>query len=431
MVCYASAVTTTPQRDHVAVFGGSGDRSWTALQAALGKRPSGYAWAIPSAAVRRRITIALSTSPDTARRQADALLHDMQGALADGFAVAGFIGYDVGAALHGIAPAVPADGDPPCADLVVVDPGAFELVAAPTPTVRGDQAQHRPEPPAELAGWQQRYEHAVRQALVGIQRGSIYQVNLSVAVDLAAPDALVRTPLAHALGALLASQPVPYAMAMQSASGRLLSGSMERFLWTDGQIARSRPIKGTAARAASVDADVAVGQALRRNSKELAENTMIVDMVRNDLARVCDAGSVIVRALHETVAYHTLWHLESEVEGRLVRSATHADVLRALMPPASVTGCPKSSAMRWIRSLEMRRRGPYCGAIGVVLPSGAADWSVAIRTVWLGRGVARVSVGAGIVSASQPAAEFAEICAKARSSTAALAAWKDLTVGAA
>jgi anthranilate/para-aminobenzoate synthase component I len=152
---------------------------------------------------------------------------------------------------------------------------------------------------------------------------------------------------------------------------------------------------------------------LLASAKERAENTMIVDMVRNDLSRVCAPGSVAVPHLLDCEPYTTLWHLESEVHGRMVGGARHGDLLSAILPPASVTGCPKVAAMGFIAGAEARRRGPYCGAMGLALAGGRADWSVGIRQLNVVDGRVQLSVGSGIVADSVAEREWAETCLKA------------------
>ncbi len=427
-VCYGAPVKGTRKGDWAALLGGSGERSWTAIAEARGPRSPGAAWGVPARAVRRRMCLDLPVDPEAARAEAAAFLAAIDDALKAGWGVAGYVGYEAGAALEGVIRPATDRPEPAAADLVVFAPDALQLVALPA-SPSGPRGFETAPPPHEAPA--AHIEAPVRPALRGIRRGSIYQVNITERATVELAPHAGRAGLADLLAGVLAAQPVPYGMAMQGRDGRLISGSMERFVHVvDGDV-RSRPIKGTRPRGRDEAADRGQRDDLRASPKERAENTMIVDMVRNDLSRVCVPGSVVVPALLEAVAYRTLWHLESEVRGRLLPGVGAAELLAATMPPASVTGCPKVSAMRWIARLERRPRGPYCGALGMALPGGVHDWSVGIRTAWLGRGATWIDVGAGIVAASDPAAEFAEIRTKARAATAALRALKHLTPPAA
>jgi len=169
---------------------------------------------------------------------------------------------------------------------------------------------------------------AVHEALAAIHAGSLYQVNLSVEFAVPAPKGLLRVPSLSILNALLQIQPVPYAMVFEADNQRLLSGSMERHLRVDGDRVSSRPIKGTAARGVGQE-DLRAREVLLASPKERAENTMIVDMVRNDLSRVCTPGSVEVPEYLRCEPYTTLWHLESEVSGTLQPGRSLGDLLAA------------------------------------------------------------------------------------------------------
>ena len=385
------------------LFAGQGPRRWLALgdHEALG---------LPQRAVRHRLQVRLRAA--TCAEQAHAALDTWQAWRDAGLAVAGYLGYDLGAALEGVVPQ-PHDSPWPDADLCAFDPRDLQPLSLPATDCR--DALPLPEDLLRQRGW---FQDAVAQALDAIRAGEIYQVNLSVAAAL--PFALRSSPIA-ALAATLAVQPVPYAMVWQNPAGLLVSGSMESFLRAQGPAVLSRPIKGTAPRQIAPDADWLAAQTLAATVKERAENTMIVDMVRNDLQRACAWQSVEVPALCEATAYATLWHLESEVRGVLRHPDDRAGLLQATLPPASVTGCPKIQATRVIGQIERRWRGPYCGALGVDLPGVGLDLAVGIRQVWLESGCARLQVGAGIVAQSEPAREWQELCVKAQGALRLLA----------
>jgi para-aminobenzoate synthetase component 1 len=372
---------------------GRGTRRWQILD------PGVAAVGLPVAAVRDRWLASADEDPHKTLQRLQTW-HDA------GLAVAGWLGWEFGASLAGVPTA--HHGEQPSADLRAFSPGdlqPIELPEARLPTVAEDLPLAMPE-------WQRLQPDFLAQvaaALESIAAGEIYQVNLSVALQVAAAGRAVQ-PLPDYLAAVQAVQPVPLAFAWQGEAGVLVSGSMERFLQVvDGRVS-SRPIKGTAPTGAA--------QRLPLDAKEVAENTMIVDMVRNDLRRVCRSGSVRVPALCEVEPYATVAHLESEVEGQLQDPHDAATLLAATLPPASVAGCPKVQALRVIARLERRCRGPYCGALGYWLPDGRADWSVGIRQAWLDASGATVQVGAGIVADSQPEREWQELQWKARATLA-------------
>jgi para-aminobenzoate synthetase/4-amino-4-deoxychorismate lyase len=196
------------------------------------------------------------------------------------------------------------------------------------------------------------------------------------------------------------------------------SASPELFFTTAGREIRMRPMKGTARRGRTPAEDAALAAQLRRSAKERAENIMIVDLVRNDLARIAETGSVRVASLCEAERYETVHTLTSAVAARALPDVGLDDVFRALFPCGSVTGAPKQRTMEIIRELEDGPRGVYCGAVGMLAPPAApfqARFCVPIRTAVLDRktGLATYGTGGGITWSSDPAAEYAELHAKA------------------
>jgi para-aminobenzoate synthetase component 1 len=173
------------------------------------------------------------------------------------------------------------------------------------------------------------------------------------------------------------------------------------------------PIKGTRRVIASPEADLFAGDDLEESAKDRAENVMIVDLVRNDLSRVCTPESVRVEALCRLERYATVQHLVSIVTGRLRPGAGPLDALLAALPGGSVTGAPKHRACEIISSLEPVARGAYCGSIGYLGLDASADWNLLIRTFMAGNGVTTFSAGGGITAASVPDAEHAESLHKA------------------
>jgi para-aminobenzoate synthetase component 1 len=242
----------------------------------------------------------------------------------------------------------------------------------------------------------------VRVIREAIAAGDVYQVNLCRVLSASLPaDADVA-----ALGAALAAgNPAPYSAVVRlPAQGvHIASASPERFLSRDGDVVTSSPIKGTAATPNGFLA------------KDRAENVMIVDLVRNDLGRVCEWGSVTVPSLCSVEAHPGLFHLVSTVSGRLRPGLGWAATIEATFPPGSVTGAPKLAALEMISKLETAPRGPYCGAIGWVdADSREGDLNVAIRTFWFADGQMHFGTGGGITWDSTPEGEWAETELKGR-----------------
>lgn len=211
---------------------------------------------------------------------------------------------------------------------------------------------------------------------------------------------------------LIEASPAPYSAFLRLNGACLLSSSPELFLKIEhGQIA-TRPIKGTAPREQS-------GEALAKSKKDQAENLMIVDLMRHDLARVCTPGSVEVKELFATDSFSTLHHLSSVIEGRLQPDRTPLDALKAAFPPGSMTGAPKIAAMKFLAGKEVLDRGAYSGALGW-MTQDAAEWSVIIRTLILKGKKFEFQVGGGIVADSVPEKEWEETLTKARGIAAAL-----------
>ena len=246
----------------------------------------------------------------------------------------------------------------------------------------------------------------IREHLAG---GETYQVNFTH--RLRAPFDGDPWPL---FCRLASRQPSPHGAYVDTGDFAVCCASPEMFFERQGQTVFSRPMKGTAPRGRWVGEDLAMAEGLARSEKERAENVMIVDMVRNDLGRVCLPGSVRVPELFRVERYPTLWQLTSLVEGRT--DAPTADVMAALFPAASITGAPKVRTMQLIAELEASPRRIYTGTVGVMLPGRRARFNVAIRTVLVDRSArtAEYGVGGGIVWDSDPGREYRETLLKAR-----------------
>jgi para-aminobenzoate synthetase component I len=288
-------------------------------------------------------------------------------------------------------------------------------------------AEPCPPPPPGLRRWRSSltpdaFERGVATILEHIAAGDCYQVNLTRRLtcdEPADPVALLaalerRNPSPH--GALLRLHGVP-----GLAPVAVVSASPERFLSWHGRDVETRPIKGTA-----TDPD-----ALATSAKDRAENVMIVDLARNDLGRVCEPGSVVVPSLCAIESHPGLHHLVSTVRGRRRAGGGAGALVRAVFPPASVTGAPKPHVMQIIDDLEPVRRGVYCGAVGWIdIERDRGDLNVAIRTFTVAGGRTHLGVGAGIVADSVPSAEWSETELKARRLLAAAGALAPAAEGA-
>lgn len=242
-----------------------------------------------------------------------------------------------------------------------------------------------------------------------IEDGELYQVNYTQPLDVQ-----VQGDAATLYRRIAARNPVAHAAFIQDGARTVLSFSPELFVRRDGSRLTTRPMKGTAPRHADAGEDTRLGQALLASEKNRAENLMIVDLLRNDLGRLAQPGSVKVDALFSLERYPTVWTMTSTVSAQ-APDATLEAVLRALFPCGSITGAPKVAAMRRIRQMETGPRGLYCGSVGWLAPDGDFSLNVAIRTLVLddaGQGV--YSVGGGIVHDSDPTEEWQECHWKAR-----------------
>lgn len=252
------------------------------------------------------------------------------------------------------------------------------------------------------------YLKTIRRAIEYVHAGDCFQVN--VAQRLLHP-AMPPLELYHRLRE---RNPATFAGYFDLGDFVIASASPERFLRVERREVETRPIKGTRPRGATPAEDQARIEELLASAKDRAENVMIVDLLRNDLGRVCQYHSVRVPAVCQVETYPFVHHLVSEVRGRLREGLTPIDLLRAAFPGGSVTGAPKIRAMEIIAELEPTARGPYCGSLGYVGFDGTMDTNVLIRTFTVGRGWAQFPVGGGIVADSVPEQEYEETWHKAR-----------------
>jgi para-aminobenzoate synthetase component 1 len=252
------------------------------------------------------------------------------------------------------------------------------------------------------------YLRAVERAIGYIHAGDVFQVNLSQ--RLLFPTA--GSPIDLYLR-LRERNPAPFAGYFAHDDWVVASASPERFVRVaDGEV-ETRPIKGTRSRRSGPEADLFTRDELRESEKDQAENVMIVDLLRNDLSRVCAPGSVRVPDLCRVETYETVQHLVSEIRGQLEPGRSAWDLLRAVFPGGSVTGAPKVRSMEIIAELEPTARGPYCGSLFYVGFNGEADSNILIRTFTVRNGWIQFPVGGGIVAQSDPAAEYEETLVKA------------------
>jgi para-aminobenzoate synthetase component 1 len=255
------------------------------------------------------------------------------------------------------------------------------------------------------------FKNAVRRTIDYIEAGDIYQANITQRFRARLPSGFDRLSLYQALRT---RNPATFGAYLDFGATAILSSSPERFLKVaDGRV-ETRPIKGTRPRGRGPVEDKALAAELLASAKDRAENLMIVDLLRNDISRVCKVGSVNVPTLFGLESYATVHHLVSVVAGELAQGRSAVDLLRACFPGGSVTGAPKIRAMEIIAELEPTARGPYCGAIGYLSADGSMDSNIVIRTYCLQGQDLTFQVGGGIVADSDPQAEYEESLDKAK-----------------
>lgn len=320
----------------------------------------------------------------------------------EGLYAAGFVSYEAAPAFD---PALVVKEQP---DFPLLWFGLFEppevisLPPAPAQPGPGDLTWQPSITPAD-------YDCAIERIKRFIRTGDTYQVNFSYRL---------RTALALQPGemfrSLLQPEAPPYAALIETGDWAICSASPELFFQLEGTDIESRPMKGTRPRGLGSEQDRRHADELRASPKDQAENVMIVDMVRNDLGRIAEVGSVSVPALFQVEQYPTVWQMTSTVRART--GASVAAIFQALFPPASITGAPKPRTMEIIAALESTPRRIYTGAIGFLAPGRRAQFNVAIRTLLIDkpRRQAEYGVGGGIIWDSQPEAEQNECRVKAR-----------------
>jgi para-aminobenzoate synthetase component I len=312
--------------------------------------------------------------------------------------LSGYLGYDLAAELEDLGPLPPDDLNMPEMYFGLYEHAADATAAKARPgLVKGGAFSSRPDRVA--------FEASVKHIVETIYAGDIFQTNLCRRIE----RRLESGSAWDLFQRMREINPARHEAFIQiDAERAVLSISPESFLRVTDRVVESSPIKGTRARGKDAASDEALAKELRASQKDRAELAMIVDVVRNDLGRVCEIGSVKVVAHAEMMTLPTVHHLYSTVTGKLRDDASSVDLLRAAFPPASISGAPKIEAIRVAMREEKQLRGPCMGAIGWISMNGDMDLSVAIRTAFVTNGLVRYYAGCGITADSVPSDEFEE-----------------------
>lgn len=361
-----------------------------------------------------RLTGPVGVIEARARDEVAGVIEAAGAASARGLWVGGFVAYE---AAPGLDPALAVRERDPADPFAALPLAWFALFERrePIPGLEPGGDGPPPDMPWRPSVDRRRYDEAIGRIRELIAAGETYQVNhtLRLRARLIGDERGLYRDLALA-------QRGGYAAYLNLGRYRVLSASPELFFRIDGRRITARPMKGTAARGRWPAEDDLAASRMVASAKERAENAMIVDLLRNDVGRIAEAGSVVVERMFEPERYETVWQLTSTVRADLVPGASVLDAFRALFPSGSVTGAPKVRTTQIIRGLEDSPRGVYCGAIGYLAPPGSgepsATFNVAIRTVTLDAqtGTAEYGVGGGITFDSSAAGEYEEVLAKTR-----------------
>lgn len=331
-------------------------------------------------------------------------LAQMEQAQASGHWLAGMASYELGYTFsHKLQGLMPAKRDVPLLQFGVFATPSTDRNAPPTDTA----TLTTPIPAWSLHDYTAAFD-AVKNYIAA---GDIYQANLTFALH------CTRTGSLDALyAALQTKQAVPFGALVDLGGPALLSRSPELFFSIDAdRNIRARPMKGTAPRGGTHQQDADLAKWLQKSEKNRAENLMIVDLLRNDMSRISEVGSVKVPSLFAVETYATLHQMTSSISAKLVKDTSLTDIFAALFPCGSITGAPKIRAMQIIHELEAAPRGAYCGAIGWIAPNGSMSFNVAIRTLTcFDDNTVRLNVGGGVVYDSNAADEYDEALLKAR-----------------
>ena len=345
------------------------------------------------------------------------LFHQIEQALAENLYLTGFLTYESGYSLQGITDDTTQHDLPLACFGVYREPIVFDhntgLFSGPPmlPLPQPHSTQCEPafsEGEIALSLPPEDYRCKIEQIKERIAAGATYQVNFTDRIRLRNNVSPAELYLA-----LRRQQPVAYGALVNLAGRSILSLSPELFFRVRDRKIVTRPMKGTWPRGLDAAEDALAALALHHDEKNRSEHIMIVDLLRNDLGRICSTGSIRVDGLFSVERYPTLLQMTSTVRGTLRSGIGWHELFRSLFPSGSITGAPKISTMRIIRNLEDSPRGIYTGAIGFIAPTGDACFNVAIRTLVVDKNSATMGVGGGIVYDSDPAAEYAECLLKA------------------
>ena len=253
------------------------------------------------------------------------------------------------------------------------------------------------------------YITKIRKLKEYIRSGDTYQVNFThkYYFDFRGCELALYKRLKNA-------QPVSYAAFCKLGDEHIISMSPELFFRRDNSSITCKPMKGTMRRGRTAEEDIIMAKRLRDSSKDRAENIMIVDLIRNDLGRICKTGSVRVNSLYDIETYPTLHQMTSTVSGTLKNGTTYLDIIKSIFPGGSVTGAPKIRTMQIIREMETEPRHIYCGALGIIFPGKKAIFNLPIRTLSICKGKGEMGVGSGIVADSDARSEFRECVIKTK-----------------
>jgi para-aminobenzoate synthetase / 4-amino-4-deoxychorismate lyase len=345
-----------------------------------------------------------------------ALFDEIEQALAGGAYVAGFLAYECGEGLNAFGRCGVQSTNPPVAwfgvypEAFVFDHRTGEFEGTPPDELMAENAQ--PGSGYEIRNLrlgipEKSYAQKIAAIQEYIRSGDTYQVNFTDKLHFdfsGSPEAM--------FAALAESQPVSYSAFLHGESWHILSFSPELFFRVKDRRIVTRPMKGTARRGADIAEDEAIAHWLQNDSKNRSENVMIVDLLRNDLGRICEYGSVQVDELFAVEKYETLFQMASEISGTLRPGVRYSDIFESLFPCGSITGAPKHRTIEIIHELERGPRGVYTGAIGFFSPAREAVFNVPIRTVVLENNQGAMGVGSGIVVDSQAEDEFRECLLK-------------------
>jgi para-aminobenzoate synthetase/4-amino-4-deoxychorismate lyase len=339
------------------------------------------------------------------------LFQQIERALAEGFHLAGYLSYECGYHFERFADIDLSTAALPLAWFGVYrDPIVFDHeTGAMEPPQLSFASSLLPSIPTRLAERvelnisERDYRAKISQIQQYIAAGDTYQVNFTDSVSLP-----ITSPPAAAFAALVKQQPVAYSAFLHVAGHHILSLSPELFFKIEQGTILTRPMKGTMPRGLDSAEDAAAAIRLQHDEKNRAEHLMIVDLLRNDLGRISEMGSVHVNGLFSVERYATLLQMTSTVSGKLRGGLSPYDIFKALFPSGSITGAPKIRTMQIIRELEQAPRGIYTGAIGFLSPNGSSTFNVAIRTLVLKDGEAHMGVGGGIVADSNAEEEYKE-----------------------